>query len=909
MPIASAKNILVTEDLPPPSACGGQPLNMDPRQLSFPLPFPRPETDAMFKNAFERVVAPWRHVVPATDQAVEALSLFMTSSHRQNALRWLCHLDPDRWPEFLSTQSEEAPNETARRADRELETAIYVSADPRSVSTSSKLSSVAIWGWQHAYPSAQSSSSGYHWVEGHQNSDHVTRFERLLIHASFGSPSFLTHLEVIWDRIKPHAAQIAPLHFSRWIWWLCRGWPTAQVRRFIHIFHHHGGDLVLRLNDTAGRSLSALDMMLTSQNNEDTWPAGWAITTQTFAPSPSSTYPKPKAPTHPVCVVALPDWVRLKVDDKETDQFESVGPERQLIVSDLLRLGADPHAQIIPDSATPMTTAARGLAQLGYPDDARVSRWLAHDLCAWWLLWSKEGLSFRPTDRAMVYEVLSTSLARVQKVHTVLASAMLGSHAWWQPIEAPALILKLLNLPGMTWSTWHAAGSIFQNRQMHQVALRLRIDALVDALPWAPTALEAALDDHLASAPLGLLASEWVQAWQPLLKGNSAPSAVRALARYGDALDASQCSALRQDADLISALRAAQKTWKTSLPHRPMKATVPWVLYTPEAFKKISAKPTGDSDSAFENWTKKLAERGDRGGVRGLVLAHAALNAVPALRAGFPHFEAIIRRLEQHWALAAVGDRAFSLPPLLLAGPPGTGKTFFFSEMAKAVGTAYHVLNMESITAGFSITGLDPAWGNSQPGLVFEKLAMEDVINPIFLLDEIDKINRDNGVSAVEPVLLSLLEPHSAQIFQDRCMGLPMDIRPIAWVATANDLSKVSEPLVSRFEVIHVPQPDLAARHALARMIYTSLRQSNSWGKFFDPDPTYAFIQAIVGPPGSARDLRKMLTQAFATAALARRSDLRESDLSDYHRPRARPLWDQPLPELSTPARMLGAQA
>jgi ATP-dependent Lon protease len=336
------------------------------------------------------------------------------------------------------------------------------------------------------------------------------------------------------------------------------------------------------------------------------------------------------------------------------------------------------------------------------------------------------------------------------------------------------------------------------------------------------------------------------------------------------------------------------------------------LLYTEKALQEVGewSSKRGEDNAAVKACRSRLvAEKPEqpaqlnnmlfqRHRTRRLALAQPAIDAMQELRSGFPHFEDVITQVQDHLWLAMCGDKSFSLPPLLMAGPPGTGKTFFFQELANKVATTYRLLNMESITAGFTIVGMDYGWSSASPGIVFDTLLADGATaNPILLLDEIDKVPEVSN-APVAPVLLGLLEPHSARRFADRCFPLTMDVSRINWVATANYLDRVDLPLRSRFNIVHVANPDYNARCAMSRHIYKALRNTHSWGAFFDehmPDET---IQVLARPASAARDLRKNITTAFATAAREKRSRLLPSDIPAGNCPIILSPWDAPLPEL-----------
>lgn len=302
------------------------------------------------------------------------------------------------------------------------------------------------------------------------------------------------------------------------------------------------------------------------------------------------------------------------------------------------------------------------------------------------------------------------------------------------------------------------------------------------------------------------------------------------------------------------------------------------ILFTEKDVKAIipeleKFKRSAEIFAFWEDFFKK-----NPSGLRRSARAQQALKNINRLRNGFPHFEKIVDMIENDLALAMMGKGDFFLPPMIMDGPPGTGKTFFFNELARVSQNDFHIFNMESVTAGPAFTGLDRMWSNTAPGDLFEKMIkVESTINPIILLDELDKTS-DRNDYPVAPVLLSLLEPHSAKKFLDRSVPLKLDFSRITWVATSNDLKKVSAPILSRFRVMDVPSPNLDARIKMSRTIEEFLRRENLWGSAFKPVP-YETLQVLCAPSGSARDLRKNLMHGFAQAARSQRNIVLPQDL------------------------------
>lgn len=269
-----------------------------------------------------------------------------------------------------------------------------------------------------------------------------------------------------------------------------------------------------------------------------------------------------------------------------------------------------------------------------------------------------------------------------------------------------------------------------------------------------------------------------------------------------------------------------------------------------------------DTESRVRPWLKKIKTRS---GVRKLAQNTEIKKNISELRATFPNFRQFIDHIEENIYLNERGAGDFYIPPSLLVSPPGIGKTFFLNTLAKFVGVTYDMINMESVSAGFALVGGNSQWSGSTPGLVFQAAFKSDYANNILILDEIDKTPNSNY--PVDSVLLPLLEEHTARAFKDEFVQMPIDIRKMIWVATANNINKISAPIISRFEVFNIKPPTFEERKILTQAIYNTQLSVNVWGASFNPRLSEDVLNAICSDDGSSRDLRKLIMQAVAKAA------------------------------------------
>src|SRR3954469_13830515 len=293
----------------------------------------------------------------------------------------------------------------------------------------------------------------------------------------------------------------------------------------------------------------------------------------------------------------------------------------------------------------------------------------------------------------------------------------------------------------------------------------------------------------------------------------------------------------------------------------------------PSVEKALQELPGSANEALRAVYEKMLRLGGQR-----FTVKPSTLPEMQRLFEELPNFREVLEDIRKHLALCVDSNDSIELPPMLLLGEPGIGKTHFARKLAELLGTGFGFVPMSSLTAGWVLSGASSQWKNAKPGKVFDTFLNGEYANPVIVVDELDKASSDGQYDPLG-ALYELLESDTAGRFVDEFVEVPIDASGAVWLATANEAARIPEPLLNRLAVYEIERPDEAGSRRIAGNIYGEVRGAHDWGRQFPESPGNATLDKLAALP--PREMRRAIQSAFGNAKLAGRTEVSPDDVHE----------------------------
>jgi ATP-dependent Lon protease len=259
-----------------------------------------------------------------------------------------------------------------------------------------------------------------------------------------------------------------------------------------------------------------------------------------------------------------------------------------------------------------------------------------------------------------------------------------------------------------------------------------------------------------------------------------------------------------------------------------------------------------------------------------LIATPGMIAAIDGLRTIAPQFESVIGIVANAAAMSLATGRPLQIPPIMLLGQPGIGKTFFAKRLAAAIRSAFLPISMNLAPAFGLLAGLSPAWKGAGAGKIATTLVDSPNAAPVILFDEVEKVVIANAYDRPLDVLHSLWEPENAVGFRDEYYDIPFDASHVISIATANATEGVALSLLDRPLVLDINPPTFEQRRAIALQVYGAAVRKT--GDVIEAKPSDAILDLLAA--STPRRITRLIGLALPMAVASKRHSLSPVDIN-----------------------------
>ncbi len=254
--------------------------------------------------------------------------------------------------------------------------------------------------------------------------------------------------------------------------------------------------------------------------------------------------------------------------------------------------------------------------------------------------------------------------------------------------------------------------------------------------------------------------------------------------------------------------------------------------------------------------------------------------------------EKVKERILEHMAVLALrGD--LKSPIICLYGPPGVGKTSLGKSIASAMKRKYVRMSLGGLHDEAEIRGHRRTYIGAMPGRIIKSIQKAGSSNPVFILDEIDKVTQNTHNGDPASALLEVLDPEQNNAFHDNYLDVDYNLSKVLFIATANNLGTIPRPLLDRMEIIEVSgyiteeKIEIAKRHLIPRELENTGQNVKGMKPTFNKAAIEMIIERYTRESG-VRQLEKQINKALRKIAYKRQLE----DNTDYKKITPREIED-----------------